>query len=544
MKWILALAAVTAVLAGCGKAATGTTAAGERHSWTRPGELRIAIQGEPKNLNPLLTSNTIDVFIARFMFDPLIAPDAKGVQQPMLAQTVPTTQNGDISKDGLTIVYRMRKNVKWSDGQPVTSKDVKWSWQAIMNPDNNIISRHAYDDVAAIDTPDAYTVVVHLKQRFAPFVNSFFTDSDQPYSVAPEHALSKYPNINQVEFNSRPTVTDGAFRFAKWVHNDRISLVANPDYYLGKPGLKSIEIKIVPDENTSVNLLKTHAVDWIYQASIRTYPDLRDAPGITTKWVEVNGYYTFQMNTSHAPLSDVRVRRAIAYAIDKQNLVKTAMYGQEKVATEDLPDWMWAYDPSVRSIPYDPAMSKSLLAQAGYSPGAGEILQKNGQPLSLLMVTVNSDVTYRQLAVQIQEQLRRVGIDMQIKEFPGAQLFAPAGEGGVLQLGTFDIVFDGWFAGIDPDDSSLFMCKNVPPGGYNYSRYCNPEMDAAEKMALANYDQPARKRAYAKTQALLARDVPQIFISWQHQSHPMNVDFKGFSPNPVIENWNSWQWSI
>ena len=544
MKRTLALAALVAAVAGCGKSSTESAGPGGRHSWTQPGILRVAVQTEPKNLNPLLNSNTTDVFVDRFMFEPLISPDAKGVQTPMLAETVPSSENGGISKDGLAITYHLRHGVKWSDGVDVTSKDVKWSWQAIMNKDNNIVSRHAYDGIAAIDTPDPYTVVVHLKSKFSPFVNSFFTDSDQPYSVAPEHVLSKYSNINQIPFNSEPTVTDGPFRFGKWVHNDHISLIANPGFFMGKPGLTNVEIRVVPDENTSVNLLKTHAIDWIYQASIRTYPALKDASGVAIDWVSVNGYYTVQINTSHAPLTDVRIRRAIAYAVDTQNLVDTAMYGQETIATEDLPDWMWAYDTTLRPIPHDLDESKKLLAAAGYSPGPNGIMQKDGQPLSLLMVTSNSNITYKQLAVQMQEQLRRAGIDVAIKQFPGAQLYAPAGEGGVLQLGTFDMAVDGWYAGIDPDDSSQFMCKNVPPGGYNYSRYCNREMDAAQTMALEHYDRPTRKLAYAKTQELLARDVPQIFINYLRQEHPRSVDFKGFTPNPVVENWNAWQWSI
>ena len=103
---------------------------------------------------------------------------------------------------------------------------------------------------------------------------------------------------------------------------------------------------------------------------------------------------------------------------------------------------------------------------------------------------------------------------------------------------------DGWYAGIDPDDSAQFMCKNLPPGGYNYSRYCSPEMDAAQTIALTHYDQATRKAAYAKTQALLARDVPEIFINWLRQMHPINSDCKGLDPSPVIENWNAWQWSI
>jgi peptide/nickel transport system substrate-binding protein len=522
----IAVAALCALLAACSKV---STPADGRNPGTQPGVLRIAIQSEPKNLNPLLVSNTTDSFLARFMFLPLIQPDARGVQQPLLASQVPSMRNGGISSDGLTITYHLRKDVKWSDGVPFTSKDVKWTWQAIVNPNNNITSTHGYDYIRSIDTPDDWTVIVHLKQRFSPFVNTFFTDSDQPYGVAPAHVLAKYPNVNQIPFNSEPTVSDGPFRFGEWVHNDHISLIANDDFFLGKPGLNQIEIKVIPDENTSVEQLRTHAIDWIFQASTHLYPEVKGLPGVRVVWMRVNGYYDIQFNTASPAVKDVRVRRAIAYALDKQNMVDTTMYGQEKVATEDLPDWMWAYDPNVRSLPHDVAQARSLLGT---------------DPPPMLMVTDNSNATYHQLTLQIQEQLRRIGIAAQIKVFPGAQLYAPAGEGGILQNGHFDFVVDGWYAGIDPDDSAQFMCRNVPPRGYNYTRYCSSEMDAAETMALTHYDQATRKLAYAKTQALLARDVPEIFINWLSQMEPISVDFKGFDPNPVIENWNAWQWSI
>jgi peptide/nickel transport system substrate-binding protein len=541
VRRLIVVAALGALLAACSKSGAPTDG---RNPGTQPGILRIAIQSEPKNLNPLLVSNTTDTFIARFMFLPLIQPDSRGVQQPLIATQVPTMANGGISNDGLTVTYHLRKDVKWSDGVPLTSKDVKWTWQAIVNPNNNITSTHGYDYIKSIDTPDSWTVVVHLKERFSPFVNTFFTDSDQPYGVAPEHALAKYPNVNQIPFNAEPTVSDGPFRFGEWVHNDHISLIANDDFFLGKPGLKRIDIRVIPDENTSVEQLRTHAIDWIFQASTHLYPEVRDLPGVRIAWMRVNGYYDIQFNTASPVMKDVRVRRAIAYALNKENMVSTTMYGQEIVASEDLPNWMWAYDPNVRSIPYDVAQARALLTQVGYAPNHDGIEEKGADPLTALMVTDNSNATYRQLTLQIQEALRRIGVQVQIKVFPGAELYAPAGEGGVLQNGHFDFVVDGWYAGIDPDDSAQFMCRNIPPRGYNYTRYCSPEMDAAETMALTHYDQPTRKLAYAKTQALLARDVPEIFINWLSQMEPVNTDFKGFDPNPVIENWNAWQWNI
>jgi peptide/nickel transport system substrate-binding protein len=540
---ILAVAGVAACAAGCTKVSQQSEGGG-RHSWTQAGVLRVAIQQDVKNLNPLLNSNTTDGFLAYLMFEPLLSADDKGNPVPILATAVPSIENGGISRDGLTVTYHLRKNAKWTDGVPVTSGDVKWSWQAIMNSNNNIVSRHGYDVVRAIETPDANTVVVRLKTKFAPFVNTFFAMSDQPFPVAPEHVLSKYPNLNQIAFNNRPDVSDGPFRFVQWSHNDHITLERNDGFFMGKPRLDRIVIKVIPDENTTVNLLKTHAVDYMFQASPNTFPALLTISDINLDHVNVNGYESVQLNVSRPNLTDPRVRLAIAYAIDKAQLVSTLTHDQMKIATEDVPDWLWAFNPSVHSYPHDPAKARELLRSAGWAPGRNGIMEKAGEPMSLVLVSNNSNATRREASLQIQAMLKEAGIDTEIKYYPGDVLFAPAGMGGILQLGKFDISVAGWYAGIDPDNSSQMMCQNVPPGGYNYSRYCNPEMEAAQKAALTHNERPARTAAYFKIQELLARDNPQIYLWWTRQIEPVSVDFKGFDPNPVVESWNAWQWSI
>lgn len=543
-RGLLLAAAVAAALAGCTKATDNTNASGQRHSWTQAGVLRIATQAEVKNLNPLLASNTTDVFVTRLMFEPLVSPDDKGNMIGMLAETVPTQENGGIAKDGVTITYHLRKNMKWSDGVAVTSKDVKWSWEAMMSKDNNVVSRHVYDLVTSIDTPDDYTVIVHLKQKFAPFVSSFFTDSDSPETVAPEHVLSKYPNINQIPFNSEPTVVDGPFKFVEWQRGDHLTLARNDDFFMGKPGLDKITIRPIADENTTLNELRTHNIDFMFQASDETYNTLKTIKDITLAKMRVNGYQSLQLNMARPELQDPKVRLAVAYAVDKQQLVQTLTYGQQTVADTDIPDWMWAHNPHAGAPTHDVAKAKSLLAEAGYTPGPDGVMQKNGNPLILVMVTNNSNATRRRASVQLQQQLMQAGIKTEIKYFPGDVLFAPAGEGGILQQGKFDLSLAGWYAGIDPDDSSQFTCDQFPPSGYNYSRYCSKAMDAAQEMALRNYDRPTRKKAYDTIQQLEMQDTPYVYFWWINQLEPISVDFKGFAPNNVVEDWNAWQWSI
>lgn len=542
MKRLVATIAAVALLAGCSKVASENTGGGE-HSWTQPGVLRVAIQSEPLNLDTLLASNTTDNMVDRLIFDPLISATSDGEPVPILATEIPTLDNGGIAKDGLTITYHLRHGVTFSDGVPLTSKDVKFSWQQMMNPNNNVVSRHGYDEVQSIDTPNAATVVVHLKERFAPFVNTFFAEGDSPVGIVPQHVLAKYANVNQIPFNLHP-IGSGPFEVQTWSKGDHITLVPNPHYFLGAPKLKQIVIRIVPDENTTLNLLRTHDIDWMFEPSFAVYPQISHTLGVAVHFNNINGYESIYLNTSHWPLTDPKFRLAMVYAIDKKNLLDVLTYGQEKIATEDLPDWLWAYNHDVTTYPFDAEKAKRILASDGFTPGKNGTLQKDGKSVSLLIVTNNSNATRRKGVQILQEMLHEVGIGSQIKTYDGALLFAPAGEGGILQKGTFDVAWAGWFAGIDPDDSSQYLSKNIPPGGYNYTRLRSPQMDAAQKLALENYDRPTRKKAYAVVEELLARENPQIFFWWDRQAQAVSVDFKGFDPNPVTESWNAYQWSI
>jgi peptide/nickel transport system substrate-binding protein len=538
------LAAVLAVavgLAGCTKTGTG---ANGRHSWTKPGVLRIAVSEEPKTLNALLSANTVEGFVSRFMFEPLLSADARGNPVPMLATSVPNQANGGISADGLTIRYHLRADAKWSDGVPVTSRDVAWTWSAILNPNNDVVARHGYDDIRSIDTPDAHSVVVHLKRPFAPFVDTFFAESDQPYDVMPAHVLSRYPDINRIPFNNAPTVGDGPFSLVAWKHGDSVLLTANHSFFEGPPALNSIEIHFVPNEDTAVNLLRTHAIDYFHEASTQVFPLLRTVPDTKILWDNVNGYEGMMFNLSHPIVSDPLVRQAIAAAIDKAALAAQLTHGQATIATEDLPDWIWAFDPLVKAVRYDPALAVKLLSRAGWVAGADGIVRKAARPMQLVLATDSQTALHRSESVLVQAALRRIGIDVEVKYYPVAVLYAPQGMGGIAHGGKFDLLLYPWVAGIDPDDSSQFTCDNMPPHGYNDSRYCSSAMDVAQALALSRYDRASRKLAYTRIERRLSIDNPLVFFWWQRLQQAISVDFHGFAPNPATESWNAWQWSI
>jgi peptide/nickel transport system substrate-binding protein len=488
----------------------------------------------PRTLNPILGTQTVEASLARLTTDILVSADPHGNLVPRLAREVPALANGGISADGLTVTYHLRAGVRWQDGVPFTSRDVKFTFEAIMNPRNDVISRHGYDLVTRVETPDPLTVVFHLRERFAPFVSVVFGESDSPYGVLPAHLLARYPSLNDVPYNSAPVGT-GPFRFVRWIRGDRIEFVRNEHYFLGAPKLERVIWRIVPDENTALELMRTHEADWMFEPSVTAYRAIKTIPGIAVVLPNVNGYEGLMMNAGRGPTADVRVRRAIAMAIDKTRLVNDLTYGASTVATGDLPDFLWAADPSLRNLPYDPAAARRALAALGYTPA---------KPLALDLVFEQTQAVNRALGVQLQAALQAVGVIVHTRTQLSSTIFGGYQAGGTLARGKYDLAIYQWYAGIDPDDSSQFTCANRPPNGYNQSFYCSPAMDAAQAQALASYDVAVRKPAYAKIEALLVRDAPIDFLWWPRNIQALNPDLHGFDPNPAVETWDIATWSI
>jgi len=351
---------------------------------------------------------------------------------------------------------------------------------------NNVISQTGYALVRSVDTPDPWTVIFHMKQRFSPAVDTLFAESDSTYNVVPEHILGKLQNLNNAGFNSAPVGT-GPFVFKEWARGDHLTLAANPHYYLSAPKLKEIVIKFIPDENTELSGLRTHDLDWQFEASPDQYDQLKKIPDVRLVLQNRNEYERIEINTRHPPLNDVRVRQAIAYRLDRPELVRNLTFGSATPADQDLPPFMWAHAGDIMRYPHDPARAKALLAQAGWTAGRDGIAQKNGRRLVLTLAAEVSNVTRRLAVVQTQALLRQVGIEVEPKFYPGAILYAAMGENGILQSGRFDLAWDAWVAGIDPDQSSMFLCNAQPPHGNNTPRYCNAGMDAAQHVALEHF---------------------------------------------------------
>ena len=496
-------------------------------------ELRLAINAEPRSLVPLLAQSIQDNEILRLIYDPLIACDGAGRPVPALAAVVPTRANGGITRDGLTVTYHLRRGVRWHDGTPFTSADVVASFRAVMDPGSVVATRHGYDVVARVDTPDAHTVRFRLKRPFAPFVGTIFAESDAPFYVAPAHLL-RGP-LARSPLNTAPVGT-GPFRAVRWARGDRLELAANAAYWQGAPALARIVVRFLSDENTQLVGLRSGDLDGVIGMSANAAANARGIAHVRIATAPLNAYWGVMMNNGagHAT-ADVRVRRALALTIDARAFRANVTHGFYAAPIADLPAVLWAADRTLRPVPHDLAAARALLASAGYGPA---------RPLALDLAILQSSQTHRVEAVALQSELKPLGVDVRVHAYLPNVFDAPPSQGGMLSRGRYDIAFYGWYAGMDPDDSGQFTCDQRPPAGYDHSFYCSAAMDAAQRDALASYDEPTRKRAYARVEALLLRDVPIAFLGSPVAISALRDAIGGFAPSLVTQSANAQKWTL
>lgn len=537
----LAVLCASASLSACSKVGLQTR---EQIAHTIPGTLRYGDIEDPTSLNPLLrleaVGTDVDMFIYGFFFN----LDDKMNYVPELATEIPTLQNGGISKDGLTLTYHLRHNVKWQDGFPLTAHDVVFTTKAILNPANNLQSRSGWDEINRVEALDNYTVRFHLKEIYGAAVSTYFAEGGL-YPVLPAHLLEKYPNLNKVSFNTHPVGT-GPFKVVRWIHGDRIELEANPLYWRGPPKLQHIIFRIIPKETTILVQLQTHELDAWFRAPSNLYTEIRKLQGYRVQLAPSLVYSHIDLNLKNPLFRDVRVRRAINYAIDKQRILTDITHGVHVLGYSVESPLSWAYNPDVVHYDYNPAKARGLLAAAGWKPGPGGVLEKNGDKLAFNLSAVAGGATGEAAESLVQQNLRDVGIAVSIKNYPGQLFFAAMQDGGILQSGKYDAGFFSWVAGSDPSgEQSLYSCDQMPPAGQNNLFWCDRRLTIAEKNALLTYDQNERRKWYLIAQQEIADQSATIVLYFQRQIFVTSYNLKGFKPAPATtSNWNTWEWSM
>jgi peptide/nickel transport system substrate-binding protein len=527
------LAAVAVLMAGAGCVPAGRPGAS-------PHAVHFAIAADPQTLDPLFAhpdAASVELQLARLSFEPFVDLDAAGHPVPALLAAVPSRTNGGISSDGRTIVYRLRKGVRWSDGRAVTSDDVLFTLRAILDPRNPVRSHAGYELIAGAFAPDAHTVVLHLKRAWAPAATTYFSYGTAPQFVLPAHVLRAQAPLAQAPFNADPSVVDGPFRLRWWHRGEGLRYEANPRYWRGAPRSTSLDVRVVPDPSTNLLLLQSGELDWNLIAPAQ-HRVLEGKPGLAFSRVATAVVAGIAFNVRRSPLDDVRVRRAIAMSIDREAISRKITLGWYPVANSLQPAFSWAYDPAVRQPGFDPAAADAALASAGWRRGRDGTLRRDGRRMELVYVQFPESTTGVRVATTVQAELHARGIDVTLKSISNAQLFLP--KTGALAAGDFDLAYVPWTMGADPDDSSVLAC-GAPS---NYMGWCNQHVDALERAALGAESQTQRKAAYARVARIVAADVPILFLFDADYVYARSTRLHGFGPNAFVPTWNAATWQV
>lgn len=526
----LGMLAATAMLPSCTKVSTRPGAASARHPWTQPHVLRWADGEDPVGLNPVITTHATTAWIAQLWAAWLFRYDEHLNPVPELATHVPSIENGLLSRDGKRITFELRRDAHWSDGHPFTSRDVAFSVALVQNPNTNVTSREGWDQIALVETPDDHTAIFHMKSLYAAFVPTFFTTGGANPCIVPEHIV-KGQDPNTGPYNQLP-IGVGPFKIDEWQRGQHVTLSANSTYFRGMPKLRQIVYKIIPDANTMLTQLRAHELDLWAQMNPNYLEQVKDAGGITVLRRRSAYWRHIDCNCSRPGLDEVEVRQALNYAIDRRTILDKVLHGVGAIKWAVVSPDSYAYNPDVKTYPFDLATANQILDRAAWARGTGGVREKNGVRLHFDFALGTGNPAYEQILELIRTTWRQIGVTFETKHYPTSLYFAQAQNGGIVNSGKFDVCIFAWGNTPAPTDMvNLYASTQIPPNGQNDLRYVNPEVTRLLNEARQTLDRKRQTAELKQAQAIVAEECPTFPLAQNEDLYPVNVDLQGFDPN-------------
>ncbi|MBN1165284.1 MAG: peptide ABC transporter substrate-binding protein [Candidatus Krumholzibacteriota bacterium] len=495
-------------------------------------------------MNEAVNSMVSVVYVCNLIFSKFVKHNQKMELIPDLITEIPTLQNGGISENFLVYTYHLRKDARWHDGVPVTSADVKFTWEVMMHPAINVETRQGWDIVDRVDTPDSFTVVFNLSKVYANFAGDCFYDE----SVLPRHLLEDKlgPDFQSDPFHRSP-VGSGPFIFQEWVPGSHIVVKANPAYYGTGPYLDEIVVQFVPSGNALLMQLEAGSVMGIDNAPQELLSLARRLKGVKIYRNPALFNEHIDLNCENPILQDGRVRRALAMAVDRDELSRKIYDGVWVPAWGDEhPDSPY-YSPVGREkYAFDPQKAAKLLSESGWIDRDGDgIREKDGKNLTLRISSTAGRLNRERTEVVLKEQFRRLGVELVIKNYHPSVLYASYDEGGILKNGKFDLALYAFLTPPDPSTKEgSYSIDFIPPTGQNNSRLRNRKLTELLAQGSRTVEFSRRKEIYDQVQAILAEEVPIIPLLWVTQLDVMPEKLRGYAPNPTQsgDTWNAAQW--
>lgn len=471
---------------------------------------------------------------------------------PNLVVEIPSLENGGISEDGRTITLKLRDDIKWSDGTPITSADFKFTYDMVMADSNAVSSRSPFDLVESFETPDERTVSVTFTEPYAPWLSQLFSGLSG-VSIIPKHILEpvfeSQGTIDTADWNKNPTVGCGPFVLQEWQSGSFARFVANENFWLGRPKLDELFFRFVPDDASMIAALVAGDGD------VGTFFAYGDLPQLEAAGIKIinsfsgyneGWYFNMHPEKGHPALKDVRVRQAIALAFNRQKLVQDLLLGRTGVAATDWDNSPWV-DPTIEPWPYDPERAKQLLDEAGWVDSNGDgTRDKDGVELVLKYGTTTREVRQDTQAIA-QQDLAQVGITLDLLSYAPDIFFDSYAENGPSANFSLDIIEYSDSPDFPDPNTVVWLCSEIPsdenPAGVNPTGLCDEELDALFRKQASQVDFAERQQTmYQITRRIFEQvywlglwEDPDLFgISDRVQ----NVKISGATPFFNIFEWD------
>jgi peptide/nickel transport system substrate-binding protein len=524
--------AFSIILASCSQEQTNTIDYNKIYPSEDGGELISAMVGEPSGLIFMVAGESASAAIASNIFNSLLKYNANLDLEGELAE------KWEISSDNKTITFTLKPNLKWADNKPLTSEDVLFTWQLVT--DENTRSPYAsdYQLVKMAEAPDPLTFKVTYSQAYAPALDSW-----AGLHILPKHLL-KGQDIHQTVFAQKP-VGSNYYQLDQWNHGENIKLSRNPNSALGPALIEKLITRIIPDNSAQFLELMADNIDSMSLDPIK-YSRIIPARPVLKKnlnlYKELGNSYTYLgFNLKHKPFDDIRVRKAINYAIDKQEIIDGVYLGLGiNIASPYKPGTRWS-NPNLKPYAYDPSKARALLKDAGFEDSNGDgILERDGKPFAFEIIT-NQNKEREKSAVIIQRRLKEIGIDVKIRAIEWASFISR-----FINTGDFDVVILGWGLGLDPDQYNIWHSSQQAPGQFNFVGYNNPTVDRLLEQGRTEFDPDKRMKIYHQFAETLLADSPIVYLSAGYGLTAIHKRVQGIAnpPPPAGVGYDSQKWYI
>lgn len=485
--------------------------------------------GDASNLIPLLASDTASHNICGMIYNGLVKYDKDMNVVGDLAES------WDISQNGLVITFHLRKGVKWHDGRPFTSADVLYTYQVTVDPKTPTAYAGDFAKVKKAEAPDDYTFRVTYDKPFAPALISWNA------AVLPRHLLAG-KDITKSPLSRRPIGT-GPYQFKEWVAGQKIVLVSNPAYFEGQPYIDGRITRIIPDTATMFLELRAQNIGMMgltpLQYTRQTENNLFKNNFNKYRYLSF-GYTYLGYNLKNPLFSDKRVRQAISYAINKDEIINGVLLNLGKPANGPYKPGTWAYNDKVKIYRYNPQKARELLRDAGWTKMNQEgVLEKDGKPFVFEIVVNQGNETRQKCAEIIQRHLKEIGITVKIRVLEWSSFVTD-----FINKRRFDAVILGWTIPLDPDAYDVWHSSKTAPEELNFISYNNPEVDDMLEKGRSTFNQKERKKYYDRFQEILAEDQPYTFLYVPEALVIVHKRFQGIEPAAIGLEHNFIKWYV